>query len=147
MSPSSPTITFGCPVQPVPHHRRSPCWALDREHRLPVGGERPVTTGCLGTGPSPYQLRVAFPRNVVIPSNDVLIGCGDGSGLGDGETDGEAVADGVVEADGGVGLGSARFGSSPSSANTVTASSPATPPTTSDARRMATNGRERDRDA
>src|SRR5437764_11631968 len=69
-------MTFGWPVHPVPHHVLVPTRSCDCEHRLPVAGYLHRITGCLGSGPFPYQSRVALPRKVVIPWNDVLIGPG-----------------------------------------------------------------------
>src|SRR5437868_805303 len=68
-------MTFGCPVHPVPHHWRVPVGSVEIAH-IGLSGARQRICGCDGTGPSPYQSRVAFPRNVVMPGNDVLIGPG-----------------------------------------------------------------------
>src|SRR5205823_14838299 len=82
-------MTFGWPVHPVPHHVLVPTRSCDCEHRLPLSGYLHRITGCLGSGPFPYQSLVAFPLNVVIPWNDVLIGPGwagraAAAGLGEG---------------------------------------------------------------
>src|SRR2546430_627601 len=93
-------MTFGWPVHPVPHQVRVPGLSVEVEHIPPDGGERHRITGCFGRGPSPYHERVALPRNVVSPGNDVLIGpfprpaTGDGKGEGDGATDGDGSSDG-----------------------------------------------------
>src|SRR3954470_15833912 len=68
-------MTFGCPVHPVPHHLRVPVGSVEIAH-IGLSGDCQRISGCDGTGPSPYQSRVAFPRNVVMPGKVVLIGPG-----------------------------------------------------------------------
>ncbi len=143
IDPSSPTMTFGWPVHPVPHHSRGPCWSEEIEHMAPSAGYRQRIRGSCGTGPSPYQLRVAFPRNVVIPVKVVLIGpavgvgLGVGLGVGEGVTDGDGRPPDVAD---GEGDGAAAAPPSFSNAPSCTATSAATA-------RPATIGEDRERKA
>src|SRR5690606_37201623 len=68
VTPSGRSQTTGWPVQPVPHHVVVSPPTVDWPHSPPDSGTLHRFSGSSGTGPTPYQVRVGLPRNIVRPS-------------------------------------------------------------------------------